>query len=59
MIGNIIEIDIWKDWFLINVVIKFGWMKMNIDGDIDMSYHVNIWKYFHWKFFICAKIARF
>ena len=44
MIGIMIEINIWKDWILNHVVIKFGWMKVDIGGDMMMSSHV-IWIY--------------
>ena len=42
MIGVMIEINIWKEWILNHAVIKFGWIKINIDGDMIMSCHVNI-----------------
>ena len=45
-----IEVDIWEDWILKHVLIKFGWIKMDNGGDINMSSHVNIydiWKFFH------------
>ena len=40
---NMIELDMWKDWILRHVVIKFGCMKMDNGGDITISSHANIW----------------
>ena len=51
-VGNMIEINIWKSWILKHVVIEFGWIKMDISGDISMSSRVNVSKFFHWKFYL-------
>ena len=55
VIDDMIKNNIWKDWMAKHVVIKFGWMKMNICGDIDMCSHVNTWKFFHGIFFLQSK----
>ena len=40
--GIMMKINIWKQWILNHVVKKFGWIKINIGGDMTMSCHV-IW----------------
>ena len=40
---NMIFVDIWEDWILKHVVIKFGCMKMDNGGDVVKSSHANIW----------------
>ena len=42
MVGIMIEINIWKNWMPNHVVIKFGWMKLDICGDMTMTSSV-IW----------------
>ena len=60
MIGNIIEVNIWKDWILRHVVIKFGWIKVDNSGDVNMSSHVNVYiplKFFIEYLFVCLFVC--
>ena len=49
-----IEVDIWNDWILKHVTIKFGCMKMDNGGDIMMSSHV-----LYTKFLYCIHIHNY
>ena len=49
VVGNIIEIYMWKRWTLNHVLTKFRCIKRNTDEDIDMPSHINIWKRFQYK----------
>ena len=37
VIENMIEINIWENWILKYVVMKFGWIKFDIAGVMDIS----------------------